>query len=144
MYSLVHDIYVDYTVYLYDHFPISFIFNVNTNIDKSESMKDNFLISKFVNWNKMSENDLLIYKQNLTRECEELSKDIIHNFCLLNDCNSESYHSTIDYYYDKIIEALDSSSEKFCKAENKFPKCVPGWNDNLKQLYKIARETFFI
>ena len=120
MYSLFHDIYVDYTVSVYDHFPISFIFNVNINIDKSESIKDNFLISKFVNWNEMSENDLLIYKQNLTCECEELFKDIIHNFFLLNDCNNESHHSTIDYYYDRIIEALDSSGKKFAKQKINF------------------------
>ncbi len=103
----------------YDHIPMSLQYNMN-NVEYREDCinEKNF---EFVLWDKITEEEIEIYKENVLYLCEEY----ICESLLCNDLNCKNISAHFKTY---------KSSKKFKK--------VTGWNDRCANLHKIACDDF--
>ncbi len=97
--------------------------------------------TEFILWDKITEQDIDIYKENLLYLCEEYICDAL----LCNDlnCKNIEHINELNLAYEYAVEAIFISSAHFktCKSSKKFKK-VAGWNDHCVNLHKIACDDF--
>ena len=79
----------------------------------------------------MSKSDFVKYNENVKYNLTNLSNSF--------DINQLHERKDIDFMYDNIINVLLDSSEEFSCDDRFYPKCIPGWNDQLKDLYIDAK-----
>ncbi len=123
----------------YDHIPMSLQYDmINVNHRKDCINEKNF---EFVLWDKITEQDIDIYKENLRHPCDEYICDAFH--CSDLNCKNYDHISELETTYEYAVKAIFIASSHFliCKTNKKFKK-VPGWYDHYLQLHRFARDDF--
>ena len=133
------DLRINYDLALFDHFPLEF--SLLLNIKRSNNIVSNFDILKFVDWNRVNEQDVSLYKSNLDY--------LINEFVNMNEfrctgCNDKECKIKLDKFYEYLTKILLVSSDDISIQKKSRFKCVPGWNDHVKKSYVVAREKFII
>ena len=140
--SSVSNIQIDYDLSIYDHIPISFNFKLPVQIPFLPSNKDLELIDEFIRWDKITEEELLLYQNKLTEFLEEFSYLESSIFCIKNDCNSKDHLLNLDYAFNYLFNSIKNASSHLKQRKNTKFKPIIGWNDRCKRLYNIARNNF--
>ena len=129
-----------------DHLPITcniLVPIVNTKISLNPYLEP--INNIYVNWSKLSAEDLE-YVSN--RAYEILSLNNLYNgtafSCINNNCEKKECHDCIDKFYNCIQTAVSQSSLCFSERKTKANKfrIIPGWNRNVKKLYKKYRSLY--
>ncbi len=140
--EMIDDINIRYDMALYDHFPLAC--KINIGICNVGIVDVRIEPSEFIDWQKLTSADnLQIYKSNLNNYLHEL--DISRFNCLdccVYRCDDEQYIKELNVIYNSIISLLLKSSSLFKKEPIKKHKVIPGWNDEIKDLHKFARNKF--
>ena len=132
LFEICRNVFINYDLSLFDHFPLCFSFNLDLNLNSLSSQNNNINVENFVKWHKMMKSDFMKYEENVKKHLNnvDLSSDYT---CNITD---------IDCMFNDIIDILLESSQEFTNAHKSYPKCIPGWNDHLKHLYVDARNKF--
>ena len=139
LYKCIDNVSIDYTLSIFDHFPIKISFNLDVSVEIKDT---NFINSNtFVEWNKLKASDFELYKNNVDKYINDV--DINRSVLGCNGCVNEHHKKELDNIFDVIVDALLDSSSDFCFFKKRY-KVIPGWNDNVKDLYKIASNKFLI
>ena len=138
LFEIIRNLNVDYNLALFDHFPLCCHFNLN--LENLSYIDDSISTSRFVKWHKMSEQDFRKYDSNVSNALRNL--DNLSLSCNESNCSNIRHLRAIDVLYEDIVNILEISSNEFTFDQKSFPKCVPGWNDRLKNLYIDARNKF--
>ena len=135
------DMYIDYDMALYDHFPLCF--NLSFNFCFKERKIGNAIIKKMVDWNKVTGdrrekvkskiNDIIC--NNETLYCEIFS-------CKKENCSDKLHLKFIDETFEDMKCLLLEATNEFSFKINKGYRIIPGWNDCVKDSHKIARMHF--
>ena len=141
---LISNISVLYDLALYDHFPVHFEFDFDYQYIE-EDQDINYEQGNFINWNKITKDDINIYKENI--DCILNSSNVYSNeilYCNDFNCSHKSHIKEIDNIYYVLINILISASIFLTAKKVDYFKYVVGWNDYVKGYYKDAREHFKI
>ncbi len=123
----------------YDHIPMSLQYDmINVNYKEDCINEKNF---EFVLWDKITEHDIDIYKENLRYLWNEYICDAFH--CSDLNCKNADHINELETVYEYAVKAMFNASSHFLisKTNKKFKK-VPGWNEHCLQLPKVARDNF--
>ena len=129
IFKVIRNVFINYDLSLYDHFPLCFSLDLKFN--NINDINNNKNKTKYVKWHKMSKSDFVKYNENVKYNLTNLSNSF--------DINQLHERKDIDFMYDNIINVLLDSSEEFSCDDRFYPKCIPGWNDQLKDLYIDAK-----
>ena len=98
---------------------------------------------KCIHWDKLSTNIIRLY--------ERCTNDGFNSItipsgvkCTNPNCLQANLITNIDNLYDAIIKVLSESSEKLVKDKHVGRTFTPGWNDQMKELHKAAREAYLL
>ena len=141
--DMVTSMAVDYDKAIFDHFPLSCSLNIHT--DAFHFSDSERVIHEFVNWNKMSVGDRETIKQFI--DCEIMRKKVLDNHslsCFNLNCSNKNHRSEMLHIFESIKCILLEATEKFKFINEKKFKIIPGWNDHVKHLHLIARESFLL
>ena len=144
IYDKIIKLYVDHNLALYDHFPLEISLDLKIPAFKDKPIiKNNIDVKKFVAWNKMTSSQ----KAKFSSDVNILIKEMIDRHGVLNCnckiiCNDRFHKDQLDLIFNEIIDILLTSSTEYTMKNNNFPRNIPGWNDYIKEAYKIAREHF--
>ncbi len=94
---------------------------------------------EFVLWDKIMEEEIEIYKENLLYLCEDYICEAL--LCSYPNCKNIKYINELNSAYEYAVEAIFIAHFKTCKSSKKFKK-VTGWNDHFENLHKIAHDDF--
>ena len=133
----IGDITIMYSFAVYDHFPISFKLEIPDVLTSEPEVDPDVLINEFIDWNKFDDEAKKVYNS--------IFIEIMKNVSIFDDNHlypDLDHNSSMEWYYEVLIDAL-----KFASADFKFTKevrfkCVPGWNDLCKAKYSDARSAF--
>ena len=132
--SVVHDCIIS------DHFPLSFNFNMDIVPVCMKHVNND--ISCKINWDKLSLNQIEMYRLNTNNELGDITvPDGVK--CLDPNCGNHCHQSDIDGFYMNIVNVLCSCSEKFKQAHKpNNHHNVPGWNDQVEPYHNAARDAY--
>ena len=136
----ISDIYVDYNAAVYDHFPLHFAFNYQS--DLKFYTKEEKLIDNLVYWNRMSNEDKTRIKEfigSVIKEYAILDHELF--LCTNVNCKNKIHLKYIEDIFKTIISILLQSTIDFCVASMTSFKVIPGWSEFVKELYAEAFET---
>ncbi len=128
----INNIKIHYVIAFYDLIPMSLQYDmIYVNYREDCINEKNF---EFVLWDKITEQDIDIYKENILYLCEEYICDAL--LCSDLNCKNIEHINELESVYEYAVEALFIASSHFliCKSKNKFKK-VAGWNDHCLQLH---------
>ncbi|CAF2033057.1 unnamed protein product [Rotaria magnacalcarata] len=131
MLRVISDVKIHYDMCLYDHFPLSFTLGLGLGHGEGKSVSD----TSFVMWNKLSVNDK-------TKICSNLDDLILTNpilnheanYCYNYNCKNADHLDAIQKTYAKLIQILKLSTNEFSIVHKNVKKCVPEWNEFVKDL----------
>ena len=137
------EIRVNYDTVLYDHFPLFFEFDLDvvheTNfLNKTFSHND-----EYVNWNRINESDKTNIREKLDKilRALELIDDEVLN-CKVVGCKNESHRRRLEEIFRVIKVSLLQATDEYKFSKDNRYKVIPGWNDHVRELHKIARKYF--
>ena len=140
--SLIRNVNIDYDSAIFDHFSIHFELEVEVSCNVlKDDIRD--LPSKMVKWNSLSEHD----KKNV-REIMDgaiISEGLLNHevfLCREINCTNTEHQGAIEMLFEKAKDILFLSTEKFSYEKSDRFRVIPGWNDNIKELYADARYNF--
>ena len=139
--SHIENVYIDYKLAIYDHFPLCFQYNFS--FLKNDHPRKVLSIEEFVDWNRIN-------KVMETGIRQEIDTFILDNGLLVDDlfycfninCDDPLHKHMIDMTFEEIKLMLLKSTEKYRFVRKKGYKIVPGWNDYVKPYYEAARKSF--
>ena len=137
----ISNIYIDYKAAAYDHFPL--LFNFDFNSDLEFYAKEDNIIDNMVYWNRMNNEDKNQIKEfidSMITEYGLLDHELF--FCTKVNCKNETHLKYIEDIFKNIISILTKSTSDFCAASVRNFKIIPGWNEFVKELYADARDRF--
>ena len=139
----IFDCEILYGTTFYDHIPLKFTFEFpDYEINASNNSCDSYLEDdQFILWNKLSELDLLIYKDVLDSLCEDHINRVFD--CKEKFCNNLEHRNELDSVYDFVVGAIKTSSTHItANRSGNNGKKVAGWNSHCKNLHHIARQQY--
>ena len=136
IYDKISNCCVNYDLSLYDHFPLQL--DLCLCLDIVEQTKS-FDIRKFINWDSIKKSDLDKYQSNLENYLKNNDNYDVFN---CNGCNKSSHINELKIIYEFITDVILKSSDEITITKKSTFKIVPGWNDNVKNYYRIARNKF--
>ena len=140
--NLINNVFIMYGATIFDHIPIKFNLSIPNNLDQSYNSVEPLDPENFVLWPTITNYEKEQYKIN----CDFDFCNIKENeglFCRTQNCTLESHKDDLNEAYHFFIESLKRNSDHLTVANrNRKFKIVPGWSENCKQLYDIARKNF--
>ena len=126
----------------YDHVPIYFDVKFPYNIEYVES--DSYsgtLMQSFVSWDKVTEEDIIIYNSCLDSYALHISDEVLA--CNKINCCSQTHRRALEVMFGDIIECISVASDSL-PSHKKYDKKhrVIGWNRFCKDLYILTREKY--
>ena len=116
-----------------DHLPVELTLNAVVSITVPPKHK----LQSYVNWGKLSENDLELFEQNLTRRLNAINVPsfVFHGSHV---CLDDHHKVLIENYYEDIVSAI-------VDAESLLPKTNPNihrsfWSEELSELKRASIE----
>ena len=141
--DMVMNISVNYDRAIFDHFPLSCSLNIHTDVFCFNDAEK--IIHEFVNWNRMTSRDREIIKQFIDSEIMKKKLLDSHSLsCLDLNCSHKNHRIEMLHIFESIKCILLEATDKFKFTNEKRFKVIPGWNDNVKHLHQIARESFLL
>lgn len=142
----IQNVSILYDFNIFDHFPISFELNIETDRQNNVIYNRNEVVDDFVLWHKLSNRDLESYTQKIKHNTDlfQLTQSTVW-LCSDIHCKDENHLNFLNHSIHSISKVLLNSSSQFNVsnfAQNR--KIVPGWNDNCKSYYKTAQLSFKI
>ena len=97
----------------------------------------------FVDWDNLTKSEL----SNITYKAFELLEDRYsdsYSQCTADNCNNRDCLDYISIFYNDIRNCISIATQPYAKKRNQLNKfkIIPGWNRNVKDLYKNFREDF--
>ena len=139
--NLVHNVNIKYGLSISDHIPIAFNLEFDINNDNAPAL--DIGNTRSVNWKKLNNNEEKKYSEILDKCLKNYFNIALQ--CRDQYCNLQTHKNLLDEAYDYLLTSLLSASEEFNINNNsKQFKAVPGWTDNCKFLYSIARDKYKI
>ena len=137
------DIRVNYDTVLYDHFPLYFEFDLDILHETSFINETSLHNDEYVNWNRISESDKTNIREKLdeTLRAMELIDDDVLN-CKVIGCKNENLRRRLEEIFKIIKTSLIQATDKYKFSNDSRYTVIPGWNDHIKELHKIARKYF--
>ena len=140
----IHDIKVLDHIAFSDHLPLSFKYLYSISLTKNNNNQSKNVTKCFTDWENASNESKCLYN-NLTINGLaniNVSKGVL---CTDPNCSSVDHKYEIDTLYNNIkLALLNSSDNSIDKKEVGKFKCIPGWNDNVKDVHELARESYII
>ena len=122
----------------YDNIPLILGINVNYVV---ENIKVPAVHYEFVLWDKITNTDIELYKENLRYFCMDLYNEAL--YCNNERCNIEMHKRMLDDVYNYIYSCIFEASSHFkCVKSRSRYKPIAGWNDHCQDLYRKCREIF--
>ena len=117
-----------------DHLPVELTLRASVSVFEPRKHKS----KPFINWGKLSQNDLELFEQKLTQGLNDIiipSHGVFHGSYV---CLNDSHKLLIKNYYDNIITAI-------INAESVLPKTNPSihrsfWTEELSELKRVSLE----
>ena len=139
----VTNVRVDYSMAIYDHFPLAF--DLDLAVGRTFVISNDDFKESFVNWNKITESE----KKKIRATIEEniVRKGIMHNnvfTCLDVNCKNCNHEETLVNLFCELKNIYKQSTEDYRFHESKPFKIIPGWNEEVKDIHCIARQKFLI
>ena len=137
----ISNVYIDHGIAIFDHFPVCFDFSFlheHINCDYNVVSK-----AEFVNWNRISSLDEEDIKNGMDK-CI-LSRNMLNHEvfrCTNVNCKEGSHVRMLDGILDDMKCILLESTAEFRYTCSKKFRVIPGWNEEVKQLYAVARNAF--
>jgi exonuclease III len=141
--GLVISVDVQYDFVTSDHLPLSMEVKLE-NIQTSDVDKKCSPLQHVINWNSVSQQDIIKYRLHAERNLAELS---IKNPCpqgCSTDCYNHDHLRAIDCWYKDIVNSLLHASEFLSTPKNNKYRHVLGWNDVCKEAHNLARTAFLV
>ena len=140
--NIIKNINIMYGFCFEDHIPISFNLIINKIVSKNATDTINeSSILYLVEWNKLSDNDICTYKDNLDYFLNDYNNDAL--MCEKTNCDLPHHRQSLNLAYEFLTDCIHESSQHFKKVNfNKKYKNRPGWNDECKCLYADARSKY--
>ena len=141
--SLVDSVEILYGTTFSDHIPLACNLRIPALV-KVSLVDDNRVPSNTmrINWDRLSDNSLLDYGENLDSLALNISFDVLT--CSEPNCRNADHHAQLTSLYDSLIQALHIASEPLMVCESGKFKQVIGWNMYCKSLYAKARGDYLI
>ena len=137
----ISNVHIDHGIAIFDHFPVCFDFSFPQ--EHNHCRDDVVSTGEFVNWNRISSLDEDDIKNGIDK-CI-LSRNMLDHEvfrCTNVNCKEESHARMLDgIFIDMKCILLESTAEFRYTPRRKF-RVIPGWNDEVKQFYAVARDTF--
>ena len=139
--TIVSDIEIMMGTTFHDHILMKFQLNVAFPNLNGLNREVEGTKASFIPWNKLSQLDILIYRDNLVMICSEYFPDIFD--CRSNFCGCNDHKFKLIEIYDFVTCAILTASNHIikCKQAN-YKKSVPGWNFHCRELHDIARQCY--
>ena len=142
----LRDIEVHYDLVGSDHLPMSGRLVINDDLLKNRRVspldtKQN--ISYYIEWEKLDINEIEIIEDKILDSAIDIL-DCGAARCKMLGCHDQGHLNDIFIIYDKLISAIQENTlqlRRERKKKNKF-KVIPGWNRNVKELHKAARQHY--
>ena len=142
--NLIGNISILYNLSLYDHFPLRFELNVKFDKISYGNKKQESSCNSKINWQKLSDKDIKLYKENVQGFFSQSVTD--HDVFMCNDvqCKSAIHTARLDSIYLFLVNLFLFSSHKFlnCSKVKNFSRGISGWNEYVKKYYRDARDKF--
>ena len=146
----ISDVYVNYEMALFDHFPLhfNFDFKLESNVCLSNEGDDNTndaMMNKMVDWGKVSEANKNYIKSYIDNGI--ISSNILYHEvfqCKIKNCTNVKHIKYIDEIFESMKSLLLDSTEEFSFVKNNKFVIIPGWNDYVKNLHADARNNFLL
>jgi hypothetical protein len=137
--SLINKMYIDYNIISSDHQPIVAEFTIPAERTLLDNAVDN---TSKLNWEVATQDDIEQYHRNTDKALSNIYLD--HNLILCDDvrCKNESHINAINHMYSSTVSALVESANFLMKKPNQKNKQVPGWNEYVKEVHELARDSF--
>ena len=141
----IRDMVVHYDLVGSDHLPISA--NLTFDDDMLEvqccSPVADDVTSTDIDWGKLQSSDVELIEEIVLDAIGE-SMNGGANRCHRTGCRDQGHIKEICMMYDKITSSIEAGSLQFRKEKRKRNKYkgIPGWNRNVKEFHKIAREHY--
>ena len=141
--EMVVNISVDYDRAIFDHFPLSCSLNIHTGIFHISDTEK--IIQEFVDWNRMTASDREIVKQYIDSEIMKRRLLDSHSLsCFDFNCTHKDHRIDMAHIFESIKCLLIEATDKFKFINEKRFKIIPGWNEHVKHLHEIARDSFLL
>ena len=131
-----------YDFALEDHIPVYF----EIDLIKKEFLPAHqsvFDENKYVLWNKVSDEDIHNYRENLDYFLSDLDSEVLK--CRNESCTNETHSIELNNLYSFLVDSIGVSSSFLPnRSYNDSFSPVAGWNDYCKELYDEARDNFKI
>ena len=144
---LVKDVEILHNMIGSDHLPMIAeieVMNGNSNHELNQSKSCLTAKSKtYIDWRNLKQNDIGDINNRIRCDLQYFLGSDVMNCCILG-CRDVQHVQMLDNFYSKLVASVEVSSSKYCKEikrKCKF-KVIPGWNRNVKDKYKLAREDF--
>ena len=138
----ISNLFVNYEISLYDHFPLYFNLEFELAFNRRES---DAIVShdEFVDWKNINkaDKDLISNKLDDLITGLNLVNDEILN-CQVIGCKSRNHRKRLDEIFFLVKKVLIESTSDFKFTRKRRCKTVPGWNEYVKELHSIARNHF--
>ena len=144
--SRVTDISVLYELIGSDHLPL--LVTVDILDLRSSNVQDSFCgvnppFKNYVNWKKITDSEFSVISDSFIKNIGNVEILSVLK-CTATGCQDLNHKIEIDFFYERLINALISASDPFSKLMIKKDKFVviPGWNRNVKELHTRARQCY--
>lgn len=143
-FSTVNHFKILYGLSLFDHIPIEFeIFLHDGQIGavNKDSIRNGNIINEFVLWNKITNQDILIYQNKLKVAFQNYTNEAL--MCTNSNCNLDCHIRDLDDALNYLYHNLHACTDHLKKSQkNKKFTPVAGWNDYCRNLYCEAKNKF--
>ena len=129
-----------------DHLPLFMKLstgNTKSNFQSQQSSPNSYAK---INWEKLSPDDLIAYKQSCVKYLNEIPFNHELILCDNTSCKNKAHTIAIDKLYDDIVNCLHAASAQLSSSKRRSSAHteIAGWNDVCRDLHSEAREAFLL
>jgi len=140
MHHMIRDMYIDYSFITSDHLPM--FITLNADLAKTPFSVPYQTTRSRVNWNKLSDEDIDMYKCRTNELLSKIKLDLDVVLCEDLSCKDPVHTCSISKMYNSITDALLSASSSLQVSSIDKTSQVPGWNEWCSALHREARDAF--
>ena len=131
-----------------DHMPLSVCYNSSCenvfNVYVSSRKSDEGL-NRITDWDNASDNDLQYYSNLTDEKLSNLCWSYNVLYCTDIKCTNSNHIDALNAMYNDVTDCLrECGYEAIGTKSFKHYKCVPGWNDYVKEHHQVARDAFIM
>ena len=138
----INNIEIKYNMATSDHIPV--LMDINFKNIPEVAVHTNVSHKCKIDWSRLKESNLAEYYSQTDNFLKQVNIPVEALACRNVNCTHNDHVSAINDFYNDITQCLKSASEPFLNSKKKKGVHVPGWNEYVKELHNVARDTFLV